>query len=283
MSPSQTPSQPPHLPLSDKQIQRYSRQIILEEIGSHGMMQLLRGRVCIIGAGGLGCPVTQILASVGVGFLRIIDPDLVELSNLPRQYLHFTADVGQPKVISLKEKLLQMNPEIEVEAIQDYVTQTNIAQYIQDCHYVIDASDNFATKYLINDACVYHGIPFTIAGAVQYFGQIMSVIPGETACYRCLFREEGVDDPSQNCSGLGVMNTVPTLGGILEAQEAIHYLLGRSPNFLNKIMLYNLAHGEFNTVPFQQLPDCPVCRSQDSPFYQTHEYHSSTEVCSTQK
>ena len=265
--------------LNDDQIQRYSRQIILEEVGLKGMTKLLNSKVCIIGAGGLGCPAAQILAAVGVGNLRIIDADFVEASNLPRQYLHHPTDIGIPKTNSIKAKLQQMNPSVKIEAIQSYVNQNNIADFIKDCDFVIDASDNFATKYLINDACCHFKIPCSIAGAVQFFGQVLTVIPGETSCYRCIFQEEGIDDPSQSCSGLGVMNTVPTIGGILQANEAIKYIIGLEPNFINSILLFDLLKGDFNKITLQKRPDCETCKDLSHPFYKHHEYNSPSNLC----
>lgn len=266
--------------LTRNQIEQYSRQIILEEIGAKGMEKLISSRVAIIGAGGLGCPITQMLTAVGIGFIRIIDNDIVELSNLPRQFLHYPSDIDSPKVESISKKLRLLNPNVEIEPIQDYVSKENILKFIKDVDFVVDATDNFATKYLINDACCFHQKPFIIAGSVQFYGQLISVIPGETTCYRCVFENEGIDDPSQNCSGLGVLGTAPTIGGTIQANEVIRYLLGLKPSFINQLFIYNLLEGTFDKIPLGKRKNCKTCGDLTKPFYKEHKYKSNLQNCS---
>src|SRR5512136_1739261 len=169
--------------LTEDQIQRYSRHIILKEVGGKGQKKLLNGRVLIIGAGGLGAPIALYLAAAGVGTIGIADADVVDITNLQRQVIHFTPDVGKPKVVSAAEKMRAINPDVTVNTYQEWVSAANIAGLIADYDFVIDGTDNFAAKFLINDACVLGKKPFSHAGILQFNGQMMTVTPGSGACY----------------------------------------------------------------------------------------------------
>src|SRR6185369_3926985 len=174
--------------LSEEQIQRYSRHIILKEVGGKGQRKLLDGRVLIIGAGGLGAPISLYLSAAGVGTIGIADADCVDLCNLQRQVIHFTPDIGKPKVQSAKEKMLAINPEITVNTYETWINAANIRDILADYDFVVDGTDNFAAKFLINDACVLAGKPYSHGGILQFVGQTITVKPHESACYRCIFQ-----------------------------------------------------------------------------------------------
>ena len=266
--------------LIDEQIQRYSRQILLKEMGTKGTLRLLKSTVAVVGLGGLGCIVAQMLASVGVGKLKLIDADSVDLSNLSRQVLHTTADVGKLKVESAEEKIKSINPDNELELYPQFLNKENISEILSGCDYVIEGSDNLNTKFLVNDYCVVHGIPFTIAGAVQFYGQIISVIPKKSVCYRCLFRDPGNFQNEATCSAVGVLATVPNFAGILEANECIKYLIGETPNFINKIFSFDLLQGAFDTIEIKQQPSCQLCSAENSfEVFKKLEYITHQESC----
>lgn len=174
--------------LTDEQIERYSRHIILKEVGAKGQKKLLNAKVLIIGAGGLGAPAAMYLAAAGVGTIGIADADEVDLSNLQRQIIHQTADVGKAKVQSAKETINAMNPDVTVNTYREFITSDNIMDIIKDYDFVIDGTDNFPAKFLINDACVMAKKPFSHAGIIRFKGQLMTYVPGEGPCYRCVFK-----------------------------------------------------------------------------------------------
>ncbi|WP_457556728.1 HesA/MoeB/ThiF family protein [Candidatus Harpocratesius sp.] len=267
---------------AEEQIRRYSRHIILQDIGSTGVKKLIGSTIGIVGAGGLGCPVVQILAAAGIGHLKIIDGDNVELSNLPRQPLHFTTDVGRKKVDSILEKIIALNSEIQVEIFPEYLTKANAIKFLQGCDYVVDASDNFATKFLINDVCIHLGIPFNIAGVVQWMGQILSVDPGKTTCYRCIFHTISSGDESMSCSAAGVINTVPSFAGILQANEAIKSIVGLPQKFTNGLFTFDLRENSFDFIPIKQNPECAACSHPEIPFYKTENYNVDLDQCNIQ-
>ncbi len=265
--------------LTSNQIERYSRQILLKEIGGVGMKRLLESTVGIIGAGGLGCPAIQVLAGAGLGHLKVIDGDRVDISNLPRQHLHFTADVGEFKVDSVKAKVEAMNPDVKIETFPTFVTIKNIKKLIEGCDAVIEASDSISTKFLVNDACAHFRIPFVIAGVVQYYGQFMSVIPGETACYRCIFNEPLPENSVPTCSAVGVLGSAPALGGILQANEVIKTILGIKSTFLGHLFSYDLLKGSFDFIKVQRNPGCKACAHPNEPFYLTADYAPINKSC----
>jgi adenylyltransferase/sulfurtransferase len=265
--------------LNEKQIERYSRQIILSQVGGKGMAKLLQARVAIIGTGGLGCPAAQILAAAGVGNLRIVDGDRVDISNLPRQFLHYTKDIGALKVESIKAKIAEMNSDVTVETVNAFATQENIGDLIAGCDYVIDGSDNQATKFLVNDACVYFNIPFAIAGILQFYGHIISVVPGHTTCFRCVFFEPTAQDATMTCSGAGVLGTASGLGGVLQANEAIKSILGLKTKFTNRLFVFDLLEGSFEYLEIKRHPQCRTCSNPIEPFYRSADYGELPYAC----
>ena len=212
--------------MTDEQIERYSRHIILKEVGAKGQKKLLKGKVLIIGAGGLGAPAAMYLAAAGVGTIGIVDADEVDLSNLQRQIIHSTADIGKAKVKSAKETMNAMNPDVEVKTYRMFVDASNIRELIREYDFIIDGTDNFPAKFLINDACVLEKKPFSHAGIIRFKGQLMTYVPGEGPCYRCVFKNPPPKDAVPTCKQAGVIGAMGGVIGSLQAMEAIKYLIG---------------------------------------------------------
>ncbi|UCE49099.1 MAG: HesA/MoeB/ThiF family protein, partial [Phycisphaerales bacterium] len=209
------------MPLSDQQIERYSRHIILEQVGGAGQEKLLSSKVLIIGAGGLGSPAGLYLAAAGVGTIGIVDGDNVDMSNLQRQVIHHTADVGAEKTKSAEDKMLAINPDVRVKTYKRWLKSDNIREIIRDYDFVIDGTDNFAAKFLVNDACYFERVPFSHAGILRFDGQLLTVLPGETTCYRCIFDGPPPADAVPSCSQAGVLGVLAGVIGSLQATEAI--------------------------------------------------------------
>ncbi|CAH2031996.1 HesA/MoeB/ThiF family protein [Trichlorobacter ammonificans] len=245
--------------MTDEQIERYSRHIILKEVGGTGQRKLLDGRVLIIGAGGLGAPIALYLAAAGVGTIGIADADDVDLSNLQRQVIHFTPDIGTPKVESARRKMQAINPDVTVVTYKEWISAANIAAIIAEYDFVIDGTDNFAAKFLINDACVLAGKPYSHGGILQFDGQTITVQPGESACYRCIFPEPPPKDAIPTCSRAGVIGVLPGVVGTIQATEAIKFLLGTGELLTNRLLTYSALRMKFREVPLKRSPTCPVC------------------------
>lgn len=244
---------------TDDQIARYSRHIILPEVGSKGQKKINTGRALLIGAGGLGSPVAYYLAAAGVGTIGMIDDDVVDLSNLQRQILHTTADVGKSKAVSGKEKLQALNPDCRVVAYQERLTASNIMEIIKEYDVVVDGTDNFGTRFIANDACVMVKKPFFHGAVLRFFGQAMTVLPGEGPCYRCIFPEPPAPGTTPTCSQAGILGVIPGTIGLIQATEVLKYLLGLGDLLVGKLLTYDALTMEFNKVGIQKNPDCPVC------------------------
>jgi molybdopterin/thiamine biosynthesis adenylyltransferase len=245
--------------LTEEQIQRYSRHIILKDVGGKGQRKLLDGKVLIIGAGGLGAPIALYLAAAGIGTIGIADADDVDITNLQRQVIHFTPDIGKPKVVSAAEKMRAINPDITVNTYQEWVSAGNIASFIADYDFIIDGTDNFAAKFLINDACILGGKPYSHGGIVQFEGQTFTVLPKESACYRCIFPAPPPKDAIPTCSQAGVIGVLPGVLGTIQATEAIKFLLGKGELLTNRLLTYNALRMRFREVPIKRTTKCPVC------------------------
>lgn len=245
--------------LTDEQIERYQRHIALKEVGGKGQQKLLDGRVLIIGAGGLGAPAALYLAAAGVGTIGLVDADVVDLTNLQRQVIHFTPDIGKAKVVSAKEKMVAINPGIKANTYQEWVHAGNIAEIIRDYDFVIDGTDNFAAKFLINDACVLAGIPYSHAGILRFDGQTITVKPGESPCYRCIFPGPPPKDAIPTCSQAGVIGVLPGVLGVIQATEAIKFLLGKGDLLTGRLLIYNALEMDFKEVLINRNPKCPIC------------------------
>ena len=245
--------------LTESQIERYSRHIILKEVGGKGQQKLLDGKVLIIGAGGLGAPAALYLAAAGVGTIGIADADDVDLSNLQRQVIHFTSDIGKPKVESAREKMEAINPDVKVITYQEWVAAANINSIIADYDFIIDGTDNFAAKFLINDACVLAGKPYSHGGILQFVGQTITVLPGQSPCYRCLFPAPPPKDAIPTCSQAGVIGVLPGVIGSVQATEAIKFLLGKGELLAGRILMYDALGMKFRDVEIKRNSNCPVC------------------------
>lgn len=245
--------------LTNDQQERYARHLILEGVGAEGQQKLLDGSVLVIGAGGLGSPVLLYLAAAGVGRLGIADSDVVELSNLQRQVIHTTPRIGTPKVLSAQKTLEVLNPDVRIKAHQIRVGADNIAALAAEYDFVIDATDNFEAKFLINDACVAANKPYSHGGILRYAGQTMTVIPGQSACYRCIFPEAPEGDVATACSKAGVIGVLPGIIGTLQATEAIKYLLGVGELLTGRLLTYDSARLKFREISMRKNPNCPAC------------------------
>ena len=246
--------------LSDEQLERYSRHITLKEIGVRGQKKLLRSKVLIIGAGGLGAPAAMYLAAAGVGTIGIADCDDVELSNLQRQIIHTTDDVGKSKVSSAAETIRALNPDVTVKTYKEYVSSSNIAEIIADYDFIIDGADNFPTKFLINDACVLGRKPFCHAGILRFEGQLMTYVPDEGPCYRCVFESPPPRDAVPSCREAGVIGAMAGIIGSMQALEAVKYITGKGELLIGSMLIFDGLKMEWRKVrlPRRNL-SCPVC------------------------
>ncbi len=244
---------------TNEQLERYSRHIILKEIGVKGQKKLLNAKVLIIGAGGLGAPAALYLAAAGVGTIGIADADVVDLSNLQRQVIHTTGDIGKPKVESAKETMLAINPDITVNTYQDFICADNIAQIIADYDFILDGTDNFPAKFLINDACVMAGKPFSHAGIIRFNGQLMTYVPGKGPCYRCVFKNPPPKDAVPTCKQAGVIGAMAGVIGCLQAMEAIKYITGAGELLTGRLLTYDGLKMKFRDVKIPRDCSCAVC------------------------
>lgn len=245
---------------SNEQLERYSRHIILKEVGAKGQKKLLNGKVLIIGAGGLGAPAAMYLAAAGIGTIGIADADEVELSNLQRQIIHGTEDLGKAKVQSAKETIERMNPDVTVHTYRTFVDSKNILELIKEYDFIIDGTDNFPAKFLINDACVMAGKPFSHAGIIRFKGQLMTYVPGQGPCYRCVFKNPPPKDAVPTCKQAGVIGAMGGVIGSLQAMEAIKYILGVGDLLNGYLLTYDALTMEFRKIKLpKHVPDCPIC------------------------
>lgn len=233
--------------------QRYSRQIMIPQMGEEGQEKLKRARVFIAGAGGLGSPVSIYLAAAGVGRLRLVDQDTVDLTNLNRQVVHWTADVGRRKVESAQEKLSRLNPHVTIETLSVTISEENASELVEGFDLIVDAMDNLPTRYLLNQTAIARGIPF-FHGAVNGFeGRAMTVIPGKTACLRCLYRGPVPE------TKFPVIGVTPAVIGCVQATEVIKYLAGIGDLLANRLLAYDGLNMKFTQFKVQRNPQCEHC------------------------
>lgn len=244
------------MPLSDQQQQRYARHLTLQEIGPTGQEKLLQSKVLVVGAGGLGSPAAFYLAAAGVGTIGLMDGDTVELSNLQRQILHTTRSLGEPKVNSAKARLNALDPDIQLTLYPFRLSAENAPEILAGYDFVIDATDNFDSKFLIARACHQAGKPYSHAGIRQFYGQTMTVIPGQTACYRCVFHEENI--PAGGIPA-GPVGAVPGIIGSVQAIEAIKFLLTIGTPLLNTLLTCDTLTMNMRKVQVSRDPECPIC------------------------
>ena len=246
--------------LSESEIQRYSRHIILQDVGGKGQLKLKRAKVLLIGAGGLGSPAALYLAAAGIGTIGLIDGDVVDLSNLQRQIMHSTATLGKPKVESGKQTLSAINPEITVNAYHQLVDADNIIPLISQYDIVLDGSDNFTTRFLVNDASFFAKKTLISASMFRFEGQLTAIKPHQGyPCYRCLYPEPPPAGLVPNCQEAGVLGVLAGTMGILQASEAIKEILGIGETIADKLVIYDALDMKFRKVSRPKDPACPLC------------------------
>ncbi|MFB6267694.1 MAG: ThiF family adenylyltransferase [Halodesulfurarchaeum sp.] len=247
------------LNLDQEQLQRYSRHIIMDGVGTAGQRALLDSDVLIVGAGGLGSPVIAYLAGAGVGTMHIVDADVLERSNLQRQVVHTDADVGRPKVESAREFVEDLNPDIDVVTHEVELGPENVESLVDGRDFVVDCSDNFRTRYVINDACTLAGIPFAHGAVYRFEGQVTTFGGDEGPCYRCLFPEAPPDEMAPDCATAGVLGVVPGTVGSIEATETLKWLMGVGESLAGRLIFYDAEGLSFEEVRIESDPTCPVC------------------------
>jgi sulfur-carrier protein adenylyltransferase/sulfurtransferase len=262
--------------LDDEQRLRYSRHILIPEIGVTGQSRLLASSVLVVGAGGLGSPAALYLAAAGVGRLGIVDDDVVDESNLQRQVLHSTAALGEPKVESAEQRVRGLNPDVEVVAYRERLSASNIDRILdEDWEVIVDGADNFPTRYLLNDASVWHGLPVVHGSIFRFEGQATVFSPGTGPCYRCLFPQPPPPELAPSCAEGGVLGVLPGVIGSIQGSEALKLVLGIGEPLIGRLLLYDALAGSFDEVSVRRDPNCPVCG--DSPTIT--EYVDYVEFC----
>jgi molybdopterin/thiamine biosynthesis adenylyltransferase/rhodanese-related sulfurtransferase len=262
--------------LAAEQRARYSRHLLIPEVGEEGQLKLLDSKVLLIGAGGLGSPASLYLAAAGIGRLGIVDADVVDASNLQRQVIHSTAELGQPKVRSAKAAVEALNPDVDVVAYEERLTSENVERILADgWDVIVDGADNFPTRYLVNDASVWHGIPVVHGSIFRFEGQVTVFKPGDGPCYRCLFPQPPPADLAPSCAEGGVLGVLPGIVGSLQTNEALKLALGIGDPLIGRLLLVDALEPSFTEVVLRRDPECPVCG--DSP--SITEYIDYVEFC----
>jgi molybdopterin/thiamine biosynthesis adenylyltransferase/rhodanese-related sulfurtransferase len=245
--------------LSDAQKQRYSRHLLIPEVGSEGQGRLLDSKVLLIGAGGLGSPAALYLAAAGVGTIGIVDFDVVDVSNLQRQILHTTDRVGERKTESARRTIQALNPDVNVVAHEEMLTEANVERIIAGYDVILDGTDTFETRYTLNDAAVAAGIPVVHASVFRFEGQLTTFVPYEGPCYRCLYPTPPPPELAPGCSVAGVLGVVPGIMGMLQGLEVIKLLLGIGDTLAGRLLLFDALDTTFTELKLKRDPNCPVC------------------------
>jgi adenylyltransferase/sulfurtransferase len=261
---------------TDEQVTRYSRHILLPEVGGKGQKKIAQAKIFIVGAGGLGSPAAFYLAAAGVGTIGLIDGDLVDLSNLQRQVIHQTPDVGRPKVISAKEKIEAINPDVKVLTYEDRLTAKNALDLIKGYDVVIDGVDNFPAKFLINDACFFAEKPLIHGGILRFDGRVTTIVPKQSACYRCVFKQPPPPGLVASCQEAGVIGVLAGVIGTVQATEALKLVLGIGRPLTNRMLDYDARKTSFREIKVKRNPHCPLCG--DHPTI-TELFDHEPEVC----
>jgi adenylyltransferase/sulfurtransferase len=248
--------------LSPREAARYSRHLIMPEVGMEGQKRLKAGSVLLIGAGGLGSPLGLYLAAAGVGRVGLVDFDVVDFSNLQRQVLHGTADVGRPKLHSARDRLQAINPEVRIDLYEARLTSANALDLFGPYDIIIDGTDNFPTRYLVNDACVLLKKPNVYGSIFRFDGQASVFYPGRGPCYRCLYPEPPPPGEVPSCAEGGVLGILPGLIGCIQATEAVKLLLGQGTPLIGRLLLYDALQMSFREFKVRRNPKCPVCGDQ---------------------
>jgi molybdopterin-synthase adenylyltransferase len=265
------------LDFSEEEIRRYSRHIVLPEVGGTGQKRINRASVLVVGAGGLGSPVALYLAAAGVGKIGIVDNDVVDTSNLQRQILHSTATVGRKKVESARDTLLALNPNLEVTPHDVRLNSGNILQILKGYDVVAEGSDNFPTKFLVNDACVMTGTPVSMAGIFRFSGQLLTVIPRHGPCYRCLIPQPPPPGAIPSCQEAGVFGAMAGVVGVIQATEILKLILGKGEVLNGRLLLFEALQMRFEPIELKRNPECPVC-SETPSITELIDYELACEV-----
>ncbi|HHY46273.1 MAG TPA: HesA/MoeB/ThiF family protein [Firmicutes bacterium] len=245
--------------LSQEEKRRYSRQIIIPGIGEEGQQKLKDASVLVIGAGGLGSPAALYLAAAGVGTIGIVDSDDVEISNLQRQVLHTTADIGRPKIVSAERTIKNLNPNVNIVTYGERLTADNASRIIRDYDLVVDAVDNFQARYIVNDTCVLLRKSLVEAGVMRFGGMVMTIVPFRGPCYRCIFPDPPAPGSYLAPGEAGIIGAVPGMIGSIEALEAIKLLIGTGEPLVGRLLLFDGLDMRFTEVSAGRNPECPVC------------------------
>lgn len=245
--------------LSAEQVHRYSRHVLIPEVGEEGQLKLLAAKVLLVGGGGLGSPAALYLAAAGVGTIGIVDDDVVDESNLQRQVIHTTDRVGMPKVESAKVAIAALNPEIKVIGHDLRLNADNVEGIVAQYDIVLDGSDNFETMYLVNEACVRQRKPNVSASILSFDGQITTFVPGEGPCYRCVYPTAPPPSLAPSCSEIGVLGVLPGIMGLLQANEVVKLILGIGEPLIGRLLMFDALTTEFTELKTRHNPDCPVC------------------------
>jgi molybdopterin/thiamine biosynthesis adenylyltransferase/rhodanese-related sulfurtransferase len=270
------PVQFPEDGLAPEQRRRYSRHLLIPEVGEEGQEKLLGARILLVGAGGLGSPASLYLAAAGVGRLGIVDADVVDDTNLQRQIIHSTERLGEPKVRSATQTLEALNPDVDVVGYEERLTSENVDRILEDgWDVIVDGADNFPTRYLVNDASIWHGIPVVHGSIFRFEGQVTVFSPGQGPCYRCLFPAPPPPEMAPSCAEGGVLGVLPGIIGSLQASEALKLVLGAGDPLVGRLLLFDALTATFTEVALRRDPECPVCGEHPT----ITEYVDYVEFC----
>jgi len=269
------PTEKPFVLTADQK-ERYRRHLIIPEVGEEGQAKLLKSKVLLMGAGGLGSPAALYLAAAGVGTLGIIDMDVVDVSNLQRQILHTQDRTGKPKTESATVAIKALNPDVKVVPFQERLTSENVLRILNDFDMVLDGGDNFPTRYLLNDACVVQKKPNIHGSIFRFEGQVTTFIPGKGPCYRCLYPAPPPPDMAPSCAEAGVLGVLPGIVGLLQANEAIKLILGKGQPLMGRLLTFDALKTQFGELKLRRDPNCPVCRDGAKVEFIDYEQFCST-------
>jgi len=250
--------------MNNEQVMRYGRHLIMPEVGVQGQEKINAAKVLMIGAGGLGSPSALYLAASGVGEITIIDPDVVDVSNLQRQIIHDSNSVGMPKVESAKKRIAEVNPHVKVNAIMDRIGNDNVRQLVREHDLVVDGTDNFQTRYMVNDACVFEKKLNVYGSIFRFDGQSTVFCDPNGPCYRCLYPEAPPPGMVPSCAEGGVLGILPGIIGVMQATEAIKLIIGKGTPLVGRLLLYDALEMKFRELKIRKDPDCPVCSANPS-------------------
>lgn len=260
-----------------KQYERYSRQIVLDKIKEIGQEKLAKSKVVIVGCGALGTTIANNLARSGIGYLKLVDRDIIELNNLQRQNLFDEDDIGLPKASTSVKKLKKINSEIKIESVDDDVNHENIEDIIKKMDVVLDGTDNMLIRFLINDACIKHNIPWIYGGAIQTYGMSMNIIPGKTPCFRCIVNDIPEAGLLPTCDTIGVLNTIPGIIGSIESTEALKIILNEDVN--KGLLSYDVWNHDFNIIKVKKKKDCECCGKNNFEFLNAEKKETIISLC----